>query len=95
MGKREIRAKQIMRDLKLGVTDDELMEKYRLTPKGLKSLFNKLLKAKLITKEEFDWRPTFWDDTVTISLDSLELSAGSEIQGNNKLRLMKGGLKGS
>jgi hypothetical protein len=94
MGKREIHAKRIMNDLKLGMTDDELMEKYKLTPKGLKSLFNKLLKAKLITKEEFDWRPTFWDDTVTISLDNMELNDEAVSRPGKGLRLMKGGLKG-
>lgn len=93
MSKREIHAKEIMKDLKLGATDDELMDKYRLTTKGLKSLFTKLLKAKLISKEEFDWRPTFWDDTVTINLDKLDLDSGAHPRPRGALKLMKGGKK--
>ncbi len=93
MSKREIHAKEIMNDIKLGATDDELMEKYRLTAKGLKSLFTKLLKAKLISKDQFDWRPTFWDDTVTINLDKLDLDSGARERPRHGLRLMKGGSK--
>ncbi len=42
------------------MTDAELMAKYRLSAKGLQSLFNKLLLAGLIELEELDLRmPTF------------------------------------
>ena len=37
-----------MNDIKSGMTDAELMEKYGLTAKGLASLFRKLVQAKLL-----------------------------------------------
>lgn len=36
---------EITADLQKGIPDEELMEKYRLSEKGLKRLFDKLLKA--------------------------------------------------
>ncbi len=37
-----------MNDIRSGMTDDELMKKYRLTAKGLESLFQKLVEAGLL-----------------------------------------------
>lgn len=60
MGKRKIDADVALKDIRAGMTDAELMAKYRLSAKGLQSLFNKLLLAGLIELEELDIRmPTF------------------------------------
>jgi uncharacterized protein (DUF433 family) len=72
MSKREIKAKNILEDLRAGLTDDQLMEKYRLSPTGLKSLFDKMVAAKVMTKEEYAWRPVGWDDTVSIDLSEIK-----------------------
>ncbi len=68
MKKREIKGREIIEDIRLGLTDDEIMEKYKLSHQGLRSLFLKLRHAGLITKDEFEWRPALWDETVTLDL---------------------------
>ncbi len=53
---KKISAKAVLADLKAGVTDQELMEKYKLSFQGLQDLFSKLMAAKLVTKTYFDNR---------------------------------------
>jgi hypothetical protein len=48
MNKPKIGAREAVNDIKSGMTDAELMEKYKLTAKGLESLFGKLVEAKLL-----------------------------------------------
>ncbi len=45
-----------MIDLKAGMSDTELMEKYRISFQGLQDLFGKLVDAKLATRAYFDNR---------------------------------------
>jgi uncharacterized protein (DUF433 family) len=60
MGKRKISVDVAIKDVRSGMSDAELMEKYRLSAKGLQSLCRKLLSAGLIGLEELDQRmPTF------------------------------------
>jgi transcription initiation factor IIE alpha subunit len=68
--KRTINAKEVVRDIRSHMTDEELMEKYRLSARGLQSVLKKLLESKLITQAEFDWRPVDYDDTVFLDLES-------------------------
>jgi DNA-binding Lrp family transcriptional regulator len=68
--KRTINAKEVARDIRSHMTDEELMEKYRLSARGLQSVLKKLLESKLITQAEFDWRPVDYDDTVFLDLES-------------------------
>lgn len=56
MSKRQIPAKKVVADIKGGMSDETLREKYRLSPKGLESLFKKLLAQNLITQPELDDR---------------------------------------
>lgn len=74
MKKRTVEAKAVISDIKAGLTDAELMKKYKLSARGLNSAFTKLVKLKCITQEEVDARqsgdpaiapPTF-EDTVSI-----------------------------
>ena len=46
MSKPKISAREVVQDIKSGMTDPELMQKYSLTPKGLESLFSKPYKLK-------------------------------------------------
>jgi Mor family transcriptional regulator len=57
MGKQTVRAKDVLRDLKAGVTDAELMNKYRLSEKGLQSLFRKLKEGGFVSDADLGARP--------------------------------------
>ena len=58
--KREINAKAVLRDIRNGLDDLTLMDKYKLTDRGLHSLFRKLVDAGLLTQQEINDRfPTF------------------------------------
>jgi DNA-directed RNA polymerase subunit RPC12/RpoP len=48
VAKRKINAHDVMADIRAGVGDFALMEKYGLSAKGLQSLFTKLVDAGLI-----------------------------------------------
>jgi hypothetical protein len=48
-----IRASEVVRDLRAGMTDLELMEKYRLTPELLRYVFRRLVEAGRMTELEF------------------------------------------
>ena len=48
MAKQKIGAREALEDIRSGMTDDALMKKYRLTDKGLESLFQKLVQAGLL-----------------------------------------------
>lgn len=66
----EVRARDAVRDIRLGLSDLALMEKYRLTDRGLGSLFRKLVAAGLLKHSEVEQRdPTF---TSTVPLDLQE-----------------------
>jgi len=63
----EVRAREAVRDIRSGFSDLDLMEKYRLTDRGLGSLFRKLVAAGLLKHSEVEERdPTF---TATIPLN--------------------------
>jgi hypothetical protein len=48
MDRPKIGAREAVKDIKSGMTDTDLMEKYSLTSRGLESLFRKLVEAKLL-----------------------------------------------
>lgn len=50
--KRELDAKELIFDIRAGMTDFQLMEKYRLSDIGLQSAFKKLLHHQAISPEE-------------------------------------------
>jgi rubrerythrin len=54
--KKKISAKAIMIDLKAGLTDKELMDKYDLSFQGIQDVFTQLMKANLATQAYFDKR---------------------------------------
>jgi uncharacterized protein (DUF433 family)/predicted Zn-ribbon and HTH transcriptional regulator len=69
--KRIVVAQDVIRDVKAGMTDAEFMAKYRLSARGLQSLFKKLVAAGSITKADLDRRPRLHVDTVAISGERL------------------------
>jgi len=64
--KRLIAAKDIVQDIRAGLTDAQLMQKYRLSTKGLQSAFSKLVERKIIAAEELYGQSRSGDDTVLI-----------------------------
>jgi hypothetical protein len=67
MHKRTIKAKDIVNDIRNGLTDSQLTTKYGLSMKGLQGVFTKLVQAKAIMPEElFDRAPVLAEDSVTV-----------------------------
>lgn len=55
-----------VRDIRAGMHDFDLMSKYKLSSKGLQSLFNHMIKAGLIQQSELDRRMQSLDETVDL-----------------------------
>ncbi|AFM24492.1 hypothetical protein [Desulfomonile tiedjei] len=53
MAKRKIRAKDMVHDIREGLSDSQLIEKYGLTSRGLQYIFRKLVQTGLMTDLEF------------------------------------------
>jgi uncharacterized protein (DUF433 family) len=60
--KPRIKARDAVRDIRSGMTESGLMEKYGLSARGLQSLFLKLLEAKAITQTEMNQRRVIYHD---------------------------------
>lgn len=69
---------EAVRDIRSGMHDFDLMEKYRLSAKGLQSLFDHLIKAGLMEQAEFDRRMPSFDQTVEIMPRGELLKFGGE-----------------
>ena len=69
MGKRQIRIREALADVRSGMTDAELMEKYNLAAKGLQSLFAKLIETELITLEELERRMPGFMESALLATD--------------------------
>jgi len=64
--KKIIQARDIVKDIRTGLTDAELMEKYGLSAKGLESAFQKLVNSRIMTVAEVYGQARFGEDTVII-----------------------------
>ncbi len=56
MAKRVIKAKEVIADIRGGMNDLELTEKYKLTPHGLESVLGHLVDSGLIGERELEDR---------------------------------------
>ena len=74
--KKTLSAKEILRDIKDGMTDVELMEKYHLGPKTLQSLFEKLVDAGAIQQSDLDLRNSNPQETAEEGNFAEESSSG-------------------
>ena len=63
---RLVNAHQAAADVKAGMGDRELMEKYKLSAKGLQDLLDQLLTAGLLSPSEVDRSSTWVDSTVDL-----------------------------
>ncbi len=64
--KPKISVREAVRNIRSGMTDSQLMEKYGLSAKGLQSLLLKLLEVKAITPAEINQRKAAYHDTTVI-----------------------------
>lgn len=55
-GKRKLSAAQIVNDLRSGMTNDQIAEKYRISPGKLQTVFRRLLAAGSIETDELEGR---------------------------------------
>jgi hypothetical protein len=76
--KRKIVARHIVDDIRSEMTDPELMEKYRLTSRGLQSVFRKLLDAGLLDLADVYGRTPFFDDTIEV--DEIRMVPREELE---------------
>lgn len=77
--KKQIRIKEIVKDIRSGLPDSELIEKYRISAKGLQSVFMKLLEAQAVTDEDLKNRMQFYDDTGTLDFENLQFASGQSL----------------
>ncbi len=63
----EIKAKDAVRDIRSGMDDFALMDRYHLSAKGLQSLFDQLLAARLLNQGDLDLRMPLSEKTVDIT----------------------------
>ena len=54
LGKKTINVKEILADIKAGMDNTGLMERYRLTEKGLQSVFRKIVDAGVLKNYQLD-----------------------------------------
>lgn len=66
MPKRKINAREMVNDVQGGMSDPDLMAKYRVSAKGLESVLRKLVLAGVLTWDEIDDRSPMLQDTVII-----------------------------
>jgi uncharacterized protein (DUF433 family) len=63
---RTVNANEAVADIRSGLEDTALMEKYRLTAKGLQDLFGNLVDGGLLDQSEIDERMPAFDSTVDL-----------------------------
>ncbi len=64
-GKRKIKARALAGDIANGLGDEELMERYKLTPRQLEDVLSRLVEAGYITEKQLYERTTLSDSIVT------------------------------
>jgi hypothetical protein len=68
MAKRKITGREVLKDIKAGMDDPALMEKYKLSAQGLQSVFMKLVNAGVLSQAELDARVPVSERTVEVGL---------------------------
>src|SRR5271157_3543382 len=64
--KKTVSAKQVLADIKGGMSDDEIMKKYVLSAKGLQSVLSKMVAVGLLKQSELEARSALFEETVDI-----------------------------
>jgi signal transduction histidine kinase/CheY-like chemotaxis protein len=63
---RKVKAAEVIRDIRNGMSDPGLMEKYRLSAKGLQNLFRQILDARILQPSELYGRSPSYDNWVLL-----------------------------
>ena len=96
MAKPKIDAQQALDDIRSGMDDQALMEKYNVSAKGLESLFTKMLSAGVITQADLDRRASESRGKVDISKYVSELARtelkGRRVNAQEAVRDIKAGI---
>jgi len=66
MSRRKISAREFIEDIRIGMTDAQLMDRYKLTALGLQSAFTKLVDAGALRPEEIFGRLPDYDSTIGV-----------------------------
>jgi hypothetical protein len=72
--KRKIKGKDVVSDIRSGLTDSQLMDKYELSLTGLQKVFRKLEDAGALRMEEIYGRNLLREDSVVIDLDDMSFA---------------------
>lgn len=65
MGKRKIKARELVADIRSGMDDNAVMRKYALSPEQLDEVLEKLVEADFITSLELYERAKLTDSQIT------------------------------
>ena len=68
MANKVIEAREALKGIRSGMNDQALMEKFQLSPRGLQSLFDRLLASGLIKQEEIVHRVPLGERTVSLAI---------------------------
>jgi hypothetical protein len=68
---RELSAKEVTKDIKSGMTDGDLMRKYKLSAKGLQNLLEQLMEAGAIKESDLEQGKPMMESTVELTSDML------------------------
>ncbi len=66
MSKRQLSAKEILADIRSGMDDAALMEKYKLSAQGLQSVFRKFIAMDVLKQTELDSRVPSHERTINV-----------------------------
>ena len=69
--KKQIPVKEFLADMQGGMTDLQLMEKYKVSSRGLQRVFKKLLDVDAIAPADLRGRVPSFEDTVSLDFENL------------------------
>jgi len=79
MDKRAIKGRDFVRDMRAGLSNADLMHKYKLSVKGLSNVFNKLLEANAIKPSEIFRRSMLSPDTSDLRVFPVRLLSRRQV----------------
>ena len=65
--KRKISAKEFINDIRTGLGSAQLMEKYKLTPHGLRRIFRTLVQSSAMTKVEIEGQLALYEELTGVT----------------------------
>ncbi len=77
--KHKINVRLLLEDLRDGHTDGDLMEKYRLSARGLSKVFDKLIAGGFLSRADLEGRIATYEDTAEVDEGALTLPSEDEL----------------